>query len=265
MSHRDDLNAEGLPDLQARLMRAPARMLVLDYDGTLAPFCVDPMRARPLPGVAEALAAIRDQTDTRLAILSGRRAADAARLLGVEGLPVVGSHGRERLDPGGELLVRPLSGAQQLAIQQARLRLERAGIAGRLERKQSGLAFHTRGLPAAEAEAREARVRRLWTDVARQAAADLACRDFNGGVELRATDVDKGTALAELLADAPGGTLCVYIGDDDTDEDAFCEAARRGGVGILVGDRGGPTAAGGRLPDCAAVLSFLRAWASLLA
>ncbi|HVY62422.1 MAG TPA: trehalose-phosphatase, partial [Planctomycetota bacterium] len=37
------------------LAAAPARLLLLDYDGTLAPFRVDRRRARPAPGVVAAL------------------------------------------------------------------------------------------------------------------------------------------------------------------------------------------------------------------
>ena len=37
------------------LEKAPAALLMLDYDGTLAPFRVDPAQARPYPGIAETL------------------------------------------------------------------------------------------------------------------------------------------------------------------------------------------------------------------
>ena len=53
--------------------------------------------------------------------------------------------------------------------------------------------------------------------------------------------------------------LPVYLGDDDTDEDAFA-VLRGSGVGIKVGDDRWPTAARGFLPDCRAVVEFLRTW-----
>ena len=40
-----------LHDFWAALAAAPTAALLLDYDGTLAPFHIDPAEARPYPGV----------------------------------------------------------------------------------------------------------------------------------------------------------------------------------------------------------------------
>jgi trehalose 6-phosphate phosphatase len=84
-------------------------------------------------------------------------------------------------------------------------------------------------------------------------------RPFNGGLELRAAGSTKGTAIEELLALAPAGSLPVYIGDDDTDEDAFAVLEGRG-IGIKVGPLDAVTRASGRLPDCEAVRQLLLDW-----
>jgi trehalose-phosphatase len=60
----------------------------------------------------------------------------------------------------------------------------------------------------------------------------------------------------------PKVSMCVYIGDDETDEDAF-EAIRARGYGIRVGDADTRTAARGFLPDVQAVREFLEAWSDL--
>lgn len=60
------------PDFWERVSAAPARFLGLDYDGTLAPFHVDPMQARPLAGVLEILPALINHSATSVAIISGR-------------------------------------------------------------------------------------------------------------------------------------------------------------------------------------------------
>jgi trehalose-6-phosphatase len=62
-----------------------------------------------------------------------------------------------------------------------------------------------------------------------------------------------------MLLSEPEHTLVVYVGDDETDEDAFRAIYGRG-VGIKVGGYGIRTAASGRLPHGEAVLDFLRAW-----
>ena len=51
---------------------AASRVLMLDYDGTLAPFQPRPERALPYPGVREALASLIEAAGTRIVIISGR-------------------------------------------------------------------------------------------------------------------------------------------------------------------------------------------------
>ncbi|MGE5524646.1 MAG: hypothetical protein ACM3SS_13100, partial [Rhodospirillaceae bacterium] len=63
------------------IAHASERVLLLDYDGTLAPFRIRPQLAKPYPRVREALNAILGAGGTRVIITSGRRAADLAPLL----------------------------------------------------------------------------------------------------------------------------------------------------------------------------------------
>ena len=80
------------PDLWQQVRNAPFRFLGLDYDGTLAPFAIDPMHARPLSGIADLLWDLAASSQTEVAIITGRPAhevpprrlpADAAFLAGV--------------------------------------------------------------------------------------------------------------------------------------------------------------------------------------
>jgi trehalose-phosphatase len=91
---------------------------------------------------------------------------------------------------------------------------------------------------------------------------DLECRRFNGGVEIRCAGWHKGDAVSELLLLQSSGVFPVYVGDDETDEDAF-RIIRERGVGIKVGRSSYPSAARGFLKDCWAVKKFLEAWISI--
>jgi len=245
---------EGIPRFWRRVRSARKRFLTLDYDGTLAPFAANRMEAIPAPGTIKLLAAIAQGTDTRLAIISGRPIAELLQLAGPLEIEMVGSHGFEfRAARGGIREIVP-ERLQLEGLNQAQRAATVLGHDSRLERKLASIAFHTRGL-ADEPAVKEA-ARRLWLPVSESHRLEL--RDFNGGVELRATGFNKGTALSELLMSEPDDTLPVYVGDDETDEDAF-NAIRARGIGIKVGG-GTPTAATGRLPDCAAVVEFLRSW-----
>ncbi len=75
-------------------------LLLLDYDGTLAPFRVDRFTARPWAGVRELLQKIQRQGRTRISMITGRPAVEIGPLLGLElAVEVWGLHGTERLYP----------------------------------------------------------------------------------------------------------------------------------------------------------------------
>ena len=93
-------------------------LLLLDYDGTLAPFRVDRHRARPYTGVREALAQHSEGNGrTRIVVISGRPAKEISPLL--RGNPPVlkdpvevwGLHGAERVFIDGRREVEQASPA----------------------------------------------------------------------------------------------------------------------------------------------------------
>ncbi len=241
-----------------RMIAARKPFLALDYDGTLAPFQIDRDEAHPLPGMIDLLKAISKTGRTFLAIISGRAVLELASFVGGSEAILVGSHGFEIMRPGrGVSLINP-TGVQMKGLKAA-ARCVGPGIEPMLEIKPASIAFHTRGVEKTEAANLEALVHSIWSGIAAQH--DLQCRRFNGGVELRSAGRDKGDAVLSLLAEA-GADFSAYIGDDDTDEDAF-RALRGRGVGIKVGTPDGETAAQGFLPDCQAVKVFLQTWHDL--
>ena len=88
----------GVPDFWGRVAAAQHVALFLDYDGTLAPFQLDRMMARPLTGVIDTLLGIINASRTFLYIVSGRPTDEIVHLAGDLRLTIVGSHGWERRD-----------------------------------------------------------------------------------------------------------------------------------------------------------------------
>src|SRR5438046_9254040 len=81
------------------LSAAKQRVLMLDYDGTVAPFSRDRRRASPYPAVPELLAEIMSTCETRLIMVSGRSARDIPPLLSILPPPdICGGRGVEVLD-----------------------------------------------------------------------------------------------------------------------------------------------------------------------
>jgi len=255
------LDATFDPQAFARRLRvAPGRLLMLDYDGTLAPFQTDPARATPYPGIPALLDAIMADAKTRLVIVSGRWTRDLAPLLGMQSLPELwGSHGWERLGPdgsGGEAPAVPARTIEALAaVYHWREAVARLG--GRAERKPAGIAFHWRGLTAERRDAMRELIGARWGELA--AGHGLCWHDFDGGIELRAEGRNKGDVVRELTRSMAPDTVCAYLGDDDTDEDAF-RAMPEHGAGILVRAELRPTAARAWLRPPAELREFLEQW-----
>jgi hypothetical protein len=81
---------------------AKQRVLVLDYDGTIAPFSAHRLRAIPYPGVLELLRRIMADCRTRLIVATGRAAHEVIPLLNMIPPPEIwGTHGAERVYADG--------------------------------------------------------------------------------------------------------------------------------------------------------------------
>jgi trehalose 6-phosphate phosphatase len=202
-----------MEDRLALLRSEPGRAAVfLDVDGTLAPIVVRP----ELAAVPEdARAEVRRLTGryALVACVSGRTSEDAARLVGVDGVVYVGTHGLEL--------------APEAAAWRETLRPFAAEAWPWLEDKGLTVALHWR-----EAPDEEDAERRLQAVAARAEAAGLEARWGRKVLELRPpVAADKGTAVRFLLEER-GLQRALYAGDDTTDLDAF-----RGLDGLELGVR----------------------------
>lgn len=240
------------------LKEASQRALLLDYDGTLAPFREERNQAVPYPGVREELAALLVEGTTRLVIVSGRSIEDILPLLGLERPPEIwGCHGWERLLPDGTHELGDLPEGAAEALEEATNRLRQAGYGDRCERKPVSVAFHWRGLEQERVERLEKEIAGAWAPLAEKDALEL--HPFDGGLELRIPGRDKGFAVEQIFADLDEGAAVAYLGDDRTDEDAFRALTGRG-LSILVRREPRPTAAELRLVPPEDLLHFLSQW-----
>ena len=210
---------ELLAPFLAALTTAPARVLLLDYDGTLAPFRVERDQATPYPGVREAVQALIGSGRTRVVVVSGRTLEALRPLLGVEPPPELwGTHGWERLAPGGSPRTRPLPAEVAEALAEGARTVGTPEFRDRVEVKPASVALHVRGMAPPDAQRVLATTRDAWNALE---APGLEVHGFDGGIELRVSGWDKGDAVREVLAHEPRGTAAAYLGDDWTDETAF--------------------------------------------
>lgn len=233
--------------------------LLVDYDGTLAPFHIDPMRAAPYPGVLDALEELAAEERTRLVIVSGRWTKDLVPLLPLlDRAEIWGAHGWERLMPDGTYEVKEVPDAALATLVAAEGWAEDlTELGARAERKAASIAFHWRGRPAEQVASIRRELLRRWSSSG--SPNEVTLRAFDGGIEVRATGRDKGDVVRTLARECGGDAVIAYLGDDYTDEDAFGALPERG-AGGLVRDAFRPTAAHFWLRPPAELLMFLERW-----
>lgn len=221
-----------IEELLESVARARQSVLLLDYDGTLAPFSIDRHRAVPYPGLRDLLQQIVDTGRTRLVIVTGRDAREIDPFLRLRPAPEIwGSHGLQRLLPDGRCQMPEIPPAVAEVLDDARRWLEYQGLHDCAERKPGSIAVHWRALEQTEAEELRGRIIVGWFPIAERA--NLKLLEFDGGVEMRMPDLDKGDAVRTILKETGPNVPVTYLGDDITDERAFRALASQG-LGILV-------------------------------
>lgn len=230
-------------------------MLLLDFDGTLAPISNDPAAVRlPLP-VHQLLTALAESERVVPAILSGRSLVDVRTRVGIPGLIYAGNHGLEIEGPGLQFVepeaerLRPLIAEASASLSERLQRVPGAHV----EDKGLTVAVHYRRAP----ESRDQVLGAVWDEVVRRGRG-LVLRMGKMICEVRpAVEWNKGSAalwLCGRVADS-GSLLPVCLGDDQTDEDAFL--ALRDAVTVKIGEPSG-TAAAYFAEDTRDVEDFLR-------
>jgi trehalose-phosphatase len=226
------VNSAEAAALGQRLRFVPRSLLMLDYDGTLAPFHVDRFAAAVYPGVEERLATLSGLARVRLVLISGRPARELRGLLppGTRA-EIWGSHGREQLKSDGFYRLFPPDPVQRAALEQVVQEMTALGFSEALEVKPASLAIHWRSVAPDKEERIRSSIQSVFSRLAQPGGLHLLA--FDGGLELRSTDRTKGTAVEQILAEESAAVPVAYLGDDLTDEDAFAAVGARG-FSILV-------------------------------
>jgi len=207
-------------------------LLLMDYDGTLAPFHPQRDQAYPYPDVAAVIREIVTTGRTRIAVITGRAVKDVRQLLSFLPHPEIwGAHGLERLKRDGTYVLVPIDTLSLHALHHAYSWLVSEGIHSQAETKPGGIAVHWRGLTRESASGIKSRVLQNWKPLSGKYG--LRLLEFDGGLELRVSRPNKGDAVEAVLAELSDNTPVAYLGDDITDEDAFRALRNRGLTGLV--------------------------------
>lgn len=202
-----------------RIRTVPASSaILLDVDGTLAPIVAHPDLSA-VPSETLAVIAALVERYALVGCVSGRRALDAARLVPVPGVHFAGNHGLELLVDGE---VQLAGGVEEwlLDLRTATAAIEPivAEAGGWIEDKGASLTVHFREAPDPTAARGLLELRAIPL----LNAVGLVSRWGRMSLEARPPlQVDKGSAIEELLLGRPGVHRSLYAGDDRTDLDGF--------------------------------------------
>ncbi|KAB5568683.1 hypothetical protein DKX38_002476 [Salix brachista] len=218
-------------------------VMFLDYDGTLSPIVEDPDRAFMTNEMREAVKDVARYFPT--AIVTGRCRNKVYSFVRLSELYYAGSHGMDIKGPSknsckykkGGVLFQPASEFLPMIDEVYNVLLERTkSVPGaKVENNKFCVSVHFRCVEEKMWAILVEQVRSILNDYPK-----LRLTQGRKVLEIRPTiKWDKGKAL-EFLLESLGfanstDVLPVYIGDDQTDEDAFKVLRNRGqGLGILV-------------------------------
>jgi trehalose 6-phosphate synthase/phosphatase len=231
-----------LSEIRDAYMRASHRLLILDYDGTLAPFAKQPWQAAPSPVLLRLLSTLASEPRNCVALTSGRTAENLDRWFGsVEGLWLIAEHGAELKPPFAttwESLRSPVSTDWKSTVMPILEHFVDRTPGSFVEEKKYGLVWHHR---MAEPEFGDWLANEL-ASMLEAMLAETELRAFRGDktIEVRPVWASKGEAFERLLAACEGRDFIFAAGDDRTDEDLF-ERMPDGAWTVHVGP--GPTRA----------------------
>ncbi|MBI5068996.1 MAG: trehalose-phosphatase [Deltaproteobacteria bacterium] len=212
---------------------APSLLLLLDYDGTLVPIAPTPDQAVPDAALLALLRRLAARPATAVHVVSGRKHDFLEQHLGALPVGLHAEHGVWSRPAGGSWRSVPLDDLSWMVPARALLVGFLARTPGALlEEKTAGYSWHYR---AADPELGRLHARELSLGLAtllRGAPAQVMQGDRV--VEVRPSEVHKGTVPRALAAGAPPGVLLLALGDDRTDEDLFA-GLPDGGLAVHVG------------------------------
>lgn len=198
--------------------------LFTDIDGTISETALSPAEARVSPVCRESLAVLAKHLAVVVAV-SGRPAAEARKMVGIDEIVYIGNHGYERWAGGGVELVPGVEdyyARVKAVLDELRKLVSIEGVI--LENKGPTASIHYR-----RCRDREAALKAIISAVDGLArAGNLRVSLGKMAVELRPPlEVSKGTAVFSLIEEHYLSGA-IYLGDDLTDVDVFVAFHQKG-------------------------------------
>ncbi|MCA8952109.1 MAG: bifunctional alpha,alpha-trehalose-phosphate synthase (UDP-forming)/trehalose-phosphatase [Planctomycetes bacterium] len=208
-------------ELTRRLATAPARLLIVAYDGTLAELANRPERAAPTPEIVGLLRRLGALPATEVHLLSSRQAAALATWFGDLDIHLAAEYGTVTRARGASewSAATVFELGWQPAVEAILAEVTAEVLGSRIERKRFSLAWHYREAdPEYGLWAASGLLMRLESE-----AHGLGLEFIHGDrvIEIRPVRADKGEYVRRVLAATKPGTSVLCIGDDRTDHEMY--------------------------------------------
>ncbi len=242
---------EHFHEVLGRLHNSKRRLMLIDYDGTLAPFARRPELAAPSHEVLRTLLRLASQGANTLVIISGRDRSTLEQWFGDRPITLVAEH--------GGFIYRPQEGWTQpivrstdwkKSVKSALRKLIGKYPATYIEEKEFSLVWHYRTSDKRLTTADKRSAIELLEGVL---TGECFVMDGEEAIEVRTHGIDKGNTARHFMAQG-NYDVVLALGDGHTDEDLF-RAVGPSALSIKVGE--GPSAARYFLSDQEEVLPLL--------
>ena len=246
-------------EITDRIQQANKLRLFLDYDGTLADFAPTPDDILPDPEVIDLLTSLRNRSETKVSVISGRRLSHVRALLPVPGITLAGTYGIEIYSADGIQYDR-------LVREEIRPTLDRIKpVWESLIRDQNGFYLEDKGwslaIHARYADDKTSRAVMKAAHTSTLESIDAEKFKILGGdkfIEIGPLQANKGLTVEYFLSRDPWeSSISVFVGDDDKDEEAFKVVNKYGGESVVVTTEQRVTAANWRLSSPSEVRQWL--------
>lgn len=219
--------------LAVKVRAYPELLLMCDYDGTLVNLAPRPELAHPEPPLLNLLQQLVSRPGLHLAIISGRTLADLKNLLPVPGLYLAGLHGSKVATPGHQIIdLRPPE-LKNIPWQEIIMiaRKTTAGVPNLfVENKGDTVALHYR---LSDSQTAEKALLQFQQNLEPFLSNNLEILHGHKVLEVRPRGLNKGLAVNYFTRQWPRA-FPIYLGDDQTDEDAFAALPKKG-LAVRIG------------------------------
>lgn len=211
------INPKNMEEIQRKYNRAKKRLILLDYDGTLAAFHDNPEDASPTPELLDMLQKLADDPTNHVVINSGRNHFTLEKWLGRLPVSFAAEHGAFYKENGvWHKNVHTQEWSQGL-LSILKLFVSKTPRS-HLEVKETALAWHYREADAWLGTLRAQQLVNALVSICLKQ--NLQIMSGNKVIEIKSPEYTKGSEVNRLLISTPYDFI-LAMGDDTTDDDMF--------------------------------------------